>query len=171
MNAPNAGRAYVLSGVDGAVLYSIDGDEAGDSLGNGVAGIGDVNGDGVVDLAVAARNAGELNKGLAWIRSGVDGSLIHPLEPAKTGQSFGYFFVRPAGDVDADGVGDVFIPDFADSALGGSTGRGYVLQWRNGRAHLGRDRREVGRGIRHRRHGGRRQRRRARRHLRRRVGR
>jgi hypothetical protein len=128
----NAGRIYVLSGKDGSVIHSVDGPGANAFLGNGVAGVGDVDGDGIADFGGAARNAGPSLKGIVWIYSGFDASVIHTLEPAETGIDFGYFFLRPAGDVDGDGVGDIFVPDFADAALGGATGRGYVFSGDDG---------------------------------------
>jgi hypothetical protein len=120
----NAGRVYILSGLDGSILRTADGPQANAFLGNGVAGVGDVNDDGVADFAAAARNAGPSQGGMAWVYSGADASVIRTLEPADSAVEFGYFFLRPAGDVDADGVGDIFVPDFADKTLGAATGRG-----------------------------------------------
>jgi hypothetical protein len=55
------GRAYVISGRDGNVLFTLDssnGQEDG-HFGRSVAGIPDINGDNVPDVAVGAR--GEYN--------------------------------------------------------------------------------------------------------------
>jgi hypothetical protein len=49
----DAGRVRVFSGQTGAVLYYFDGDGGGVSLGSSLAALGDVNSDGVADLAVA----------------------------------------------------------------------------------------------------------------------
>ena len=50
-NGANGGSARVLSGADGSVLYSFDG-EIGDGFGQSVSGAGDVDGDGFDDLIV-----------------------------------------------------------------------------------------------------------------------
>ncbi|MBN2491129.1 MAG: FG-GAP repeat protein [Planctomycetes bacterium] len=52
-----AGQALVFSGKDGSLLYTFDGQAAGDWFGMSVAGAGDVNRDGVPDLFVGAFNA------------------------------------------------------------------------------------------------------------------
>ena len=44
----DSGSARVFSGIDGATLYTFDGDDAGDEFGWSVSGAGDVNNDGHV---------------------------------------------------------------------------------------------------------------------------
>ena len=53
----HAGRVVVCSGRDGAVLVAFDGDRPGLQLGRMVAGVGDVDGDGCNDVAVAGRTS------------------------------------------------------------------------------------------------------------------
>ena len=53
----DAGSLRVVSGADGAVLLLLFGDLAGDHLGWGSSGAGDVDGDGRADIAAAADEA------------------------------------------------------------------------------------------------------------------
>lgn len=126
-----AGRITVYSGADGSVLWSRDGLADGDWLGSGAGHMADVNGDGVTDVIASARGADSFN-GRAYVFSGADGAIIHTLAPAAPlsgSGTFGRFFARGAGDVDADGTEDVFIGDY--SALSGD-GRAYVFSGADG---------------------------------------
>jgi hypothetical protein len=81
--ATNAGKAYAYSGCAGGLLpgalFSATGEYAADSFGRAVAGVGDVNGDGVDDIAVGAYGgkaiAGEsaLPNGKVFVYHGVKG--------------------------------------------------------------------------------------------------
>ena len=72
INGSDIGRARVLLGIDGSVLYNFDGEEFGGS----VSGAGDVNGDGRADLIVGAARASN-GAGRARVLSGFDGSVLY----------------------------------------------------------------------------------------------
>ena len=60
----SSGSARVLSGFDGSVLYTFDGDSDADTFGDAVSGAGDVNGDGIPDFFVSgSRQLGGLQGG------------------------------------------------------------------------------------------------------------
>lgn len=134
--APNAGRVSVVSGADGSVLWVRDGAAEGDLLGSAVGAVGDVDHDQVPDIVVGSSGAGPFDGGRALVLSGVDGAVIHTLQPAgeKAARQFGAFFASGAGDFDRDGVGDIYIGDF-DAGLGERehTGAAYIFSGRTGR--------------------------------------
>ncbi len=117
----NTGRAYIFSGGDGAVLFTLDPTEPQEQgkFGFSVDNLGDVNGDGVADVLIGepGRNIGGEDGvvlvGAAYIYSGADGSLIRRLDhPAAGGKEVGAAFgsaVANAGDIDRDGVADALI--------------------------------------------------------------
>jgi len=121
------GRIDLISGLDGTTLWSLSKPDAA-NLGVSVTGLGDVNGDGIPDQAAGALSGqphgpGGATPGEAFVLDGSDGSILRTLRPNGTGGSFSLFFIHDAGDVDADGVSDVYVGDFGDS----KGGRGYVF--------------------------------------------
>lgn len=70
--APSGGRIYLYSGRDGRLLRTITARVPGETLGFDAAGIGDVDGDGVPDLLVAAAwsNVNGFRSGRVFILSG-----------------------------------------------------------------------------------------------------
>jgi FG-GAP repeat protein/VCBS repeat protein len=127
----DAGRVRVLSGADGSTLRTFDGESAMDNFGTAVGALADVNGDGVAELIVGAANAGPSAGGRAYVYDVAAGVLLHaPLLPDASAAEFGQFFVADVGTVDADGVADLYVGDFAD----GSTARGkaYVFSGATG---------------------------------------
>ena len=117
----NAGEAFVFSGKDGHVLFTLldpTAEEDG-KMGTAVAGLGDVNADGSADLLVGVPGKdiggedGLPNVGLAYVFSGSTGQLIRTLNhPEEGGSEAGAAFgaaVANAGDIDADGVSDLLI--------------------------------------------------------------
>lgn len=121
-----AGKVYVYSGKTGKLLWSKTG-EKGESLGAGLEGAGDVNGDGVGDVI-----AGSPQSGRAYVFEGRTGRLIWALSAGEPGARFGRGTAF-AGDLDGDGCGDVIVG--APGAAGSSTdpGHAYTFSGRTGK--------------------------------------
>lgn len=119
------GQVRVYSGVDGAQLLPSFTDAAGGHFGFSVAGVGDVDGDGVADIVVGAPQIGGVGPGgpgYLSVRSGADGSELFHKAGDEASDEFGWS-VAGAGDVDLDGV-----PDWAVGATEDhwDPGPGYV---------------------------------------------
>jgi hypothetical protein len=112
---------------------TVAGSSAFESFGQALADVGDLDFDGVHDVAVGAPNA-EFNgpqSGRVVVLSGGDGSVLFAVNGPAAGMRFG-FAVDGAGDVNHDGVPDLIVgaPD-ADFA-GQNAGRFYLLSGAGG---------------------------------------
>lgn len=146
------GRSYVVFGkADGATVslaaiaagdggFALDGESDHGFGGNALQGLGDVDGDGLDDLIIAAYHAGpgaELRGrsyvvfgrtdtglfSLADVGDGVDGFAIDGEAPGdRSGNAVG-----AAGDVNGDGRMDIIVGAAEVSAHGVSRGRAYVI--------------------------------------------
>lgn len=122
---PLAGRGYVLSGAQGAVLNSLDGLTAGDRLGCVVAGLGDLDADGRGDLAIASPDAqinGNLGAGTVVVLRGGAFTPLYVFEGSAAQEGVGGF-VADVGDVNSDGRADFAIGSpLADTPSGTNSG-------------------------------------------------
>jgi hypothetical protein len=141
-NGPASGTVYAYSGVDGSVLWTFNG-ESGWVAGLGVGPVGDINGDGVPDVVVAAPGGNNNHKGIAFVLSGTDGGILLRLDPrtpsvSRNGAStFGVYHCHGAGDVNNDGVPDIYVGDYnakagqhnpaGTNSVGSGAGRAHIF--------------------------------------------
>ncbi len=124
-----AGRAYVYSGKSGQLLLSLTGEHSGDAFGSTVAGFSDASNRFIV---VGAPGAGARNTGRVYVYSGLSTQPHFTIDADSNGVALGYMFVSVLGDVDGDGVPDIFASDWSDASLGPKTGKAYVYSGRTG---------------------------------------
>lgn len=121
--AADAGRAYVHSGKDGRLLWTADGEAAGDAFGSTVHA-GSLGAHTL--LVVGAPGAGARDSGRVYVYEGLASQPKFIIESDDSGGALGMMFAAVLGDVDGDGYPDVYGSDWANSALGPGTGRVYV---------------------------------------------
>ena len=128
-----AGRAYVYSGKDGRVLLTLTGGSAHDAFGSAVAGSHGKRGS---FLIVGAPGAGPRHAGRTYIYKGLSSKPAFVIDADDTGAALGAMFLSTVGDVNHDGVPDVYASDFTNAAKGPATGRIYVHSGADGRRLL-----------------------------------
>ncbi|MEO2162029.1 MAG: integrin alpha, partial [bacterium] len=142
--APNAvvkgkqrGLVRVHSGVDGALLFVFVGKDDDDRFGEALAGVGDMDGDGVCDIAVGApsEDGDDKRSGVVHVFSGADGGSIFEFRGVESNEAFGGA-VAWAGDLDGDGIAELLVG--ANSATGpaGEGAAGRVRVFRGGTGDL-----------------------------------
>jgi FG-GAP repeat protein len=106
------GAAHLFSGRDGTWLLSVFGDGGFDQdFGYSVAGIGDVDGDGIHDLAIGGPEFRYLDPntdGEVFVYSGATGAFLHEWSGLGSNTFFGEALVE-TGDVTGDGISDLLV--------------------------------------------------------------
>ena len=126
-----AGRAYVYSGKDGHVLLTLTGEAAHDGFGSAVAGsLGLAKAGHDTDpgsfLIVGAPHAGARHAGRTYVYRKLSSTPAFVIDADDTGTALGAMFLSTIGDLNHDGVPDVYASDFTNAARGPATGRIYV---------------------------------------------
>ncbi|MEM8601759.1 MAG: T9SS type A sorting domain-containing protein [Bacteroidota bacterium] len=130
----DAGRAYIFSGADGTVLYTLasPNEEVVGNFGGSVSDAGDVNNDGVPDVIVGAPGedpgTSPDRAGRAYVFSGADGTVLNALASPNE-EEFGSFGWTVSGlpDLNNDALDEVIVGAYAESPVSDSEGRAYVF--------------------------------------------
>jgi hypothetical protein len=108
------GRVSLVNGATHAVIRTHEGTQAQEMLGTAIAGVGDMDGDGLADYAIGSWNYasnGLFGNGDVVVHRGSDGGVLWSVEGTVTNQYVG-FSVAGVGDVDGDGKPDVLVGDY-----------------------------------------------------------
>jgi len=124
----NPGHAYVYSGRDGSLLQTLTGERGGDAFGSAVSGYSDLQ----HFLVVGAPAAGATRHGRIYVYRERSTRPVFTFDADETGSALGEMFVSVVGDVDGDGVTDLYGSDWMNEGRGPSTGRVYVYSGRTG---------------------------------------
>ena len=91
VGAPGINSVFIYSGRDGRELRKVVGDSSVTDLGSGVAGAGDLNGDGYADFLASAPSAASKGAGTGrvYVFSGNDGKTLLVIEGEAAGDRFG----------------------------------------------------------------------------------
>jgi hypothetical protein len=128
-----AGRVHVYSGYDLSLLYDFLGQSNGDAFGDAIAVVGDVDLDGLNDLAIGAPNSslGGNGSGSVTVFAGGSGAVIRQWNGSPysaLGTS-----VAAAGDVNQDGWPDVIAgAPFYSKPAASQAGQAVVLSGKDG---------------------------------------
>ena len=129
------GYVYAFCGATGAVLYEIQGTVGGMGLGQSLALVDDVDGDGVRELLTGSDHAQK--PGTGWITgtamlfSGATGALLRADYGEQDGARFGAA-VGEAGDWDRDGTGDYLVGSPGQSGAHYESGVVFVVSGATG---------------------------------------
>ncbi|MBX3478947.1 MAG: FG-GAP repeat protein [Caulobacter sp.] len=131
--------SFSASTLDGTNGFRIDGQVSGDNLGLRVAGLGDVNGDGIDDIGVAAsgQDPNGSSSGAAYVifgrntfgatvsLGGLDGTNGLKINGEAAGDSLRS--VAGGGDFNHDGVADILVGTPFNDAGGNNSGAAWII--------------------------------------------
>ena len=156
----DAGQSYVifgsrkgfsaslnLSSLNGSNGFAINGIAVGDSSGGSVSAAGDVNGDGIADIIIGARQAsahGAASAGQTYVIYGSRNGFSPSINLSSLNGSNGFAIngikrldysgssVSGAGDINGDGIADLIIGASSRAAILSGANQGYVVFGKRG---------------------------------------
>jgi len=117
------GRVSIISGKDGSLLRAHQGEAPTHKFGDGAAAAV-MNGHSLV--VIGAPNAGPGGRGRVYVYRGLAEEPAFMIDADPSGAQLGGYFVSVVGDIDADGVPDVYASDFSDGGAFPGAGRIFV---------------------------------------------
>ncbi len=131
---PNGeGQFDVLDGPTGSLLYTLYGEDHGDSFGAFATGLGDLDLDGIDDFVVSAvahtinPGSGSNNEGRVYVYSGATGTLLYHYDGVQDRESLGSVSTEGRIDINHDGYCDILIG--AGGRVTSSNASGVVLAY------------------------------------------
>ena len=127
------GETLLFSGATRKELRRWPGPRIHTSMGSVVAGVGDLDDDGVGDLLICAKGLDRKgnNAGGAFVVSGADGNVMYRLDSPKAGTEFGTRCSR-LDDLDGDGVSEFAVLTQRSGSAPYVPGRAYVYSGKSG---------------------------------------
>jgi hypothetical protein len=124
----NIGHAYIFSGKDGQLLFTLSGERPGDAFGSAVAGysLGQEH-----YLVIGAPLAGPDHHGRVYVYGNPSEQATFVIDADATGNALGAMFVSVLGTTDSV-AHNVFVSDWTNAAKGPATGRIYLYSGRTG---------------------------------------
>jgi hypothetical protein len=128
------GSVRAFSGKTNASLYKHSATSTGDDFGRYVAMVGDTNGDGYMDFAVADPFAdyNSTNSGRVSVHDGNGGSILFNVDGTHDDQLGREHGVDGLGDVNGDGLADIVIGNVYDDDGGSNHGKVMVVSGLDG---------------------------------------
>lgn len=132
---PGSGRCLGYSGKDGKKLFELQGTRGGDKFGSAIAASLDTN---HPMIAVGAQDAGPGQRGKVYVYRFQQGTPqpAFIVDADSSARDLGQMFVSFPGDLNGDGVPDIYCSDFSDSAQAPGAGRVLVVSGTDGKKLL-----------------------------------
>ncbi len=123
LGAAEAGATFLYSGFDASLMRFYTGDEPGDRMGRSVAGMKDVDGDGLPDVAMGLPGSDDAGQdaGKAKVFKGKTGALIFEVDGFGNGDFFGWS-VDLLSDINNDKAADLVAGAVLEDAGGVNRG-------------------------------------------------